>query len=299
MPKENDRWLAKNETLTDAEIVRLVKIFGELGIEKVRITGGEPLLRPNIEELIKQFSVIRGIRSVSLTTNGQLLGDKVFRLKRAGLKSVNISLDSLRRERFKSMTGADCLDKVLCSINAAQNAGLQVKINSVIVRGWNDDEVIDLTRFAIATGHPVRFIEFMPLDGSDIWAPDMVFSKREMMKRIQDALGPMSPISNASSEPAQLYSVADKGIVGFIPSMTEPFCRACDRVRITSDGRFLTCLFENPGHDIKSLLRASKSDKDIAQFVVDSMKRKPEGVAALIKAKSLRPKMNLMHTIGG
>jgi cyclic pyranopterin phosphate synthase len=203
------------------------------------------------------------------------------------------------------MTGVDGLHNVLKSIRAADNAGLKIKINAVIVRGWNDSEVSDFANFARETGYQVRFIEFMPLDGSGIWAPDLVVGKQEMMSKIREQVGELvpSPVggSNNISAPAKLYSFADgKGMVGFIPSMTEPFCAECDRTRVTSDGRFLTCLFENPGHDIKGLLRDDKTtDEQIAEYIIQCMKKKPEGIISIIRSKALKPTLNLMHTIGG
>jgi cyclic pyranopterin phosphate synthase len=307
-------WLAKDEVLSYEEFLRISWIMAQLGIEKIRITGGEPLLRPGVEELVAGLSKIKGIRSISMTTNGLFLGEKADQLKRCGLQSVNISLDTFKAARFKAMCGIDGLHKVLNSIYASENAGLKVKINTVVVRGWNDQEVIDFARFARETGHVVRFIEFMPLDGSGIWSPDLVVSKSEIISRIRNEIGDIEVSrifenedlkvndddDDNRSAPAKLYSFTDgKGIVGFIPSMTEPFCAQCDRMRITSDGRLLTCLFENPGYDIKNLLRNGKTDQEIANYILESTRRKPEGVVSIIRSKALKPTMNLMHTIGG
>ncbi len=300
MPENNTEWFEQSNVLTYEEIVRLTTIFVDLGVEKIRVTGGEPTVRREVEKLISMLSRINGIKSISMTTNGLLLRDKVKQFKEAGLGSVNISLDTFKADRFKAMGGVEGLDKVLASIKAAADAGLKVKINTVVMRGWNDDEVVDFARFARDTGYTARFIEFMPLDGRGIWAPDLVFSKKEMIERINKNVMELIPLNNDSSEPAMLYSFADgKGTVGFIPSMTEPFCGYCDRVRITSDGRFLTCLFENPGYDLKSLLRNGRSDDEIRRYILECIKKKPEGVISIIRAKALRPTLNLMHTIGG
>jgi cyclic pyranopterin phosphate synthase len=247
-----------------------------------------------------------------MTTNGLYLGEKADLLKKSGLQSVNISLDTFKAGRFKAMCGIDGLHKVLNSIYAAQNAGLKVKINTVLVRGWNDQEVADFANFARETGLVVRFIEFMPLDGTGIWSPDLVVSKSEVISRIRNDIGDIEvsgvvnddnnavKVNESESAPAKLYSFTDgKGTVGFIPSMTEPFCAQCDRVRITSDGRLLTCLFENPGHDIKNLLRNGKTDQEIANYILESTRKKPEGVINIIRSKALKPSLNLMHTIGG
>ena len=306
------RWLAKDEVLSYEEFLRVSQIMARLGIEKIRVTGGEPLLRPRVEDLIAGLSKIYGIKSISMTTNGLYLGEKADLLKKSGLQSVNISLDTFKAGRFKAMCGIDGLHKVLNSIYASENAGLNVKINTVVVRGWNDEEVVDFARFARETGHVVRFIEFMPLDGSGIWSPDLVVSKSEIISRIRNDIGDIetsgivvvdnndAKVNDDGSAPAKLYSFTDgKGTVGFIPSMTEPFCTQCDRVRITSDGRLLTCLFENPGYDIKNLLRNGKTDQEIANYILESTRRKPEGVVRIIRSKALKPTLNLMHTIGG
>jgi GTP 3',8-cyclase len=304
------RWIDQSQVLSYAEFLRLSYIMARLGIEKIRVTGGEPLLRPRVEDLIVGLSKISQIKSISMTTNGIYLGEKAELLKKSGLQSVNISLDTFKAGRFKAMCGIDGLHKVLNSIRLAQNAGLKIKINTVIIRGWNDEEILDFARFARESGHVVRFIEFMPLDGSGIWSPDLVVSKSEIISRIRNDIGDIEAPAIVDSEdaevidglsaPAMLYSFADgKGTVGFIPSMTEPFCERCDRVRITSDGRLLTCLFENPGHDIKNMLRTGKTDQDIANYILQCYRKKPEGVVSIIRSKTLKPTLNLMHTIGG
>src|ERR671914_306633 len=254
MPKGKVQWFNEEDILNYDEITRLVSILVDLGIERIRLTGGEPLLRPKLEDLICSLSKINSIKSVSMTTNGLLLGFKI-------------------------------------------------KINMVVVRGWNDDEIVDFANFARDTGHTVRFIEFMPLDGSGIWQPNLVFSKREMIKVITDKIMEISPLKHFhnnsdnntnSTDPAMLYSFADgKGTIGFIPSITEPFCGNCDRMRLTSDGRLLTCLFENPGYDLASMLRSGKSEYYIKEHIIASVKKKPEGIIRIIKTNSLKPSLNL------
>ena len=302
MPTNNMEWLNDSEILSFNEIVRLVSIFVDLGIEKIRITGGEPLVRPSLENLINSISMIPGIKGIGLTTNGLLLADQVKQLSSAGLSSVNVSLDSFKPDRFKMMTGVKGVDKVINSIHTANDAGLDVKINTVVIRGWNDDEIVDFALFARDNGYTIRFIEFMPLDGTGIWKHDLVFSKKEMIERINFHIGEIVKHHNNNNqpEPAMLYSFVDgKGIMGFIPSISEPFCGNCDRARITSDGRLLTCLFENPGNNLKGLLRGGATDEDIARYIIDSMSNKPEGIIKMIKTKSLKPTLNLMHTIWG
>jgi cyclic pyranopterin phosphate synthase len=301
MPTNNIKWFDSTEVLSFEEIVRLSSIFANLGVEKIRITGGEPLVRPLIENLIKSIAKIPHIKSIGLTTNGLLLSDSVKKLKSSGLNSVNISLDSFKEDRFKMMTGINGLDKVLSSIQKAKDAGLDVKINTVVVRGWNDDEVVEFANFARHTGVTVRFIEFMPLDGTGIWRSDLVFSKKEMIEKLESNIGKVFPVLEQEiSAPAKLYSFSDRiGTVGFIPSVSEPFCNQCDRIRLTSDGRFLTCLFESPGYDIKSYLRRGASDEELSQCLIHCMTAKPEGIVSLIRINGLKPKLNLMHTIGG
>jgi cyclic pyranopterin phosphate synthase len=301
MPKDNMNWFDTTEVLSFEEIIRLSSIFANLGIEKIRITGGEPLVRPSIEDLIRLIAKIDNIKSIGLTTNGLLLLEKVEALKSNGLNSVNISLDSFKENKFKMMTGVNGLGKVINSIQKAKDVGLDVRINTVVVRGWNDDEVVEFANFARRTGITVRFIEFMPLDGTGMWRSELVFSKKEMIKKIETDIGKVFPASEQeASAPAKLYSFSDGvGIVGFIPSITEPFCNQCDRIRLTSNGRFLTCLFENPGYDIKSFLRSGASDEELGRCLINCITKKQEGIASLIRINGLKPKLNLMHTIGG
>jgi cyclic pyranopterin phosphate synthase len=327
MPHGNVQWFKQKDVLDYNEITRLVSILAGAGIEKLRLTGGEPLLRPKLEDLIISLAKISGIKSISITTNGLLLENKAKQLKDAGLGSANISLDSFKRDRFRKITGIDGVNKVIDAIDAAYNVGLKIKINTVIIRGWNEDEIVDFAKFARTSGHTVRFIEFMPLDGSGIWQPDLVYSKKEMIEIIIKHIGKITPLPNFSNndknnnnnsndngssssnnnnnnvygaDPATLYSFDDgKGTIGFIPSITEPFCGNCDRVRLTSDGRLLTCLFEKPGYDLRSMLRSGKSDNYIKKQLVEDVRKKPEGIIKIIKTKTLRPSLNLMHTIGG
>jgi GTP 3',8-cyclase len=296
--------------LTYDEIFRLVVILTNLGINKIRLTGGEPLLRPKLEDLVASLRRINAIKSISMTTNGLLLADKVKQLKEAGLDSVNISLDSFKTTRFKAITGSNLLEKVLESIEVAKSIGLKVKINTVIIRGWNEDEIVNFAEFARTNGHIVRFIEFMPLDGDGIWQKNMVFSKNEMMNVIINNIGDIVPLStinisnnstnNLCADPASIYCFADgKGIIGFIPSITEPFCGSCDRIRLTSDGNLVTCLFEKPGHDLRSMLRAGRPDHEIKKQLIANVKEKPEGIIRIIKRNRLEPSLNMMHRIGG
>src|SRR5215831_11036618 len=216
MPTNNNEWFEQNDILTYDEIVRLASILARLGIEKIRITGGEPLVRPKLEDLIRKLSNLDGIRSISMTTNGLLLRDKVMQLRDAGLNSINVSLDTFKEDRFKAITGVHGLDNVVSAMYAAKHEGLEVKVNTVIIRGWNDDEIVDFAKFARCTGYTVRFIEFMPLDGTGMWEPKLVVSKSETIQRINEDLKELKPLYNKNSEPATLYSFVDrKGILVF------------------------------------------------------------------------------------
>ena len=303
MPSGNNLWFEQNNILTYDEIVRLASIVARLGIQKIRITGGEPLVRPKVEDLILMLSNIDEIKAMSMTTNGLLLIDKAMKLRVAGLSSVNVSLDTFKEDRFKAISGVWGLDKVMNGMRAAENAGLKIKVNTVIMRGWNDDEIVDFARFARSTGYTVRFIEFMPLDGSGIWEPNLVVTKNETIHRIRKDVNDLVRVAdndNNSSEPATLYSFTDGiGTVGFIPSISEPFCGNCDRLRLSSDGRLLTCLYENPGYDLRSMLRTKRPEHEIAEYILQSIKKKPKGIIKIIRTKSLRPTLNCMHRIGG
>ena len=301
MPNGNTEWFEQNNILTYDEIVKLATILARLGIEKIRVTGGEPLVRPKVEELIKTLFNIDEIKAISMTTNGLLLRDKVMQLRDAGLSSINVSLDTFKDDRFKAITGIRGLNKIMNAIRVADDAGLKIKINTVIMRGWNDDEIADFARFARFTGYTVRFIEFMPLDGSGIWEPDLVVTKNETINRINKDVKELVRVdNNNSAEPATLYSFVDGiGTVGFIPSISEPFCGNCDRLRISSDGRLLTCLYENPGYDLRSMLRGKRSENEITEYILQSVQKKPEGIIKIIRTKSLKPTLNFMHRIGG
>ncbi|MFZ0893309.1 MAG: GTP 3',8-cyclase MoaA [Candidatus Nitrosopolaris sp.] len=301
MPNGNTEWFDQNNILTYDEIVKLATILARLGIEKIRVTGGEPLVRPKVEELIKTLFNIDEIKAISMTTNGLLLRDKVMQLRDAGLSSINVSLDTFKDDRFKAITGIRGLNKIMNAIRVADDAGLKIKINTVIMRGWNDDEIADFARFARFTGYTVRFIEFMPLDGSGIWEPDLVVTKNETINRINKDVKELVRVdNNNSAEPATLYSFVDGiGTVGFIPSISEPFCGNCDRLRISSDGRLLTCLYENPGYDLRSMLRGKRSENEITEYILQSVQKKPEGIIKIIRTKSLKPTLNFMHRIGG
>lgn len=303
MPQHNIKWFEDKEILSFQEIVRITSIFADLGINKIRITGGEPLLRPCLENLITDLTKISKIKTISMTTNGMLLEEKIDQLSSAGITSLNISLDTFSEERFKTLNGIANLNRVIKGIQKARDLGLKIKINTVVIRNWNDDEIINFAKFARDYNVLLRFIEFMPLDGTGIWNNDLVVSKNEIINKISSNFMDIFPLKDSNyhcSDPETIYNFADgKGKIGFISSITEPFCNNCDRVRLTSDGKFLTCLFDQKGYDLKSLIRSGKTDKDIMDYVYMCQKKKPEGIVELIRLNALKPTLNLMHTIGG
>jgi len=278
MPAEGLPWMPKKEILTFEEIIRVARIGVELGIITIRVTGGEPTVRSNIEDLIRGLSQIDPNLDLTMTTNGFLLKKKARALREAGLKRINVSLDSLHRECFREMTRRDALDDVLAGLEEASAVGFwPIKVNVVVVRGVNENEVLDFARFARDRGYQVRFIEFMPLDADRAWSLEKVVPSREILARI-DAQYPLVPVKTDRPEPATVFRFADGlGEVGVIPSVTEPFCGSCNRIRVTADGQLRTCLFSIKEHNLKTLLREGASDEEIKAFIVAAVWAKEPG----------------------
>lgn len=271
----------KEQMLAYEEIEYVCEIFVELGIEKIRLTGGEPMMRRDIEVIIHKLAAFKpkGLRDLALTTNGYFLPDRARGLKEAGLDRITISLDSLKRDVFKQMTGVDVLDRVLDGIKAAKNAGLQpIKINAVIVRGHNEDEVADFAAFAREHDVKMRFIEFMPLDAGHEWSREDVVSGREIRERISERF-PLVPLDvHRGSETASRFHFADgaPGEIGIIAPVTEPFCGACSRIRLTADGQIRTCLFSTVEHSLRDVVRDGASRQEIIDFIESVvMKKEP------------------------
>jgi len=239
------RWLPSADLLSFDEIERVTRVFVAMGITKVRITGGEPLLRNGVEGLVKRLMGIHGLESVDMTTNGWFLGSKAQALKTAGLRGVTVSLHSLKEDRFAKISGINALPRVLESISEAVRVGLHpIKINSVAIRGYNDDEVLDLVEFARKMNVAIRFIEFMPLDGLDIWDRDKMVTGQEILDTVRSRYS-ILPAGRGDGETASIWKFADgRGELGVITPMSEPFCDDCDRLRLTSDGKLLSCLFD-------------------------------------------------------
>jgi cyclic pyranopterin phosphate synthase len=262
----------KEQMLSYEEIEYVCEIFVELGIEKIRLTGGEPMMRQDIEIMIAKLAKLKssGLRDLALTTNGYFLPDRAQGLKDAGLDRITISLDSLKRDVFRQMTGVDVLDRVLQGLEAAKTAGLQpIKINAVIVRGHNEDEVADFAEFAREHDVKMRFIEFMPLDSGHDWSRDDVVSGREIRERIEQRF-PLEPLDvQRGSETASRFRFADgaPGEIGIIAPVTEAFCGACSRIRLTADGQIRTCLFSTVEHSLRDVVRDGASRSEIIDFI--------------------------------
>ena len=273
-------WKPRSQILTFEEITRVTRVAASLGINKVRITGGEPLLRKGVENLVSQIAAIDSIRDLSLTTNGTGFPALAKRLKEAGLGRVTLSLDSLDRDNFKKITGRDGLAEVLESIRLAKSLGLApVKVNAVIIRGLNDHEIERLAGFAVDEDVIMRFIEFMPLDSRQVWRRDHVVSGAEITERIQSKY-PLIPLpANSQSETSTRWSLGQGAAeVGIIAPVTQPFCGSCNRMRLTADGKIRTCLFSHHEHDLKTCLRnGSGSDEDLAGRLQQLVLRKEPG----------------------
>jgi GTP 3',8-cyclase len=269
MPLDEYAWIDKQQILTFHEIARLATLFVRLGVTKIRLTGGEPLLRKDLHELIGGLSAITGLEDLCLTTNGSLLAEQVESLARAGLKRVNVSIDTLDPEKFRRMSKRGSLEQVLAGLFAAKNQGLHpIKINAVVERGVNDDDIIQLAEFSRKHGFHIRFIEYMDVGNANNWMSCKVVSKREILQKIHTYLPLEKFASNYGNAPSVAYRYADgSGEVGVIASMTEPFCSNCTRARLTADGKFVTCLFSSRGHDLKALLRTGSTDAEISAMI--------------------------------
>ncbi|CCH79718.1 Molybdenum cofactor biosynthesis protein A [Nostocoides japonicum T1-X7] len=280
MPAEGMPWLPRAALLTDDEVVRLVRVFVALGVEQVRFTGGEPLLRPGLADVLRRVAEIAPRPRTALTTNGIGLDKVAARLADAGLDRVNVSLDSVDREDFAALTRRDRLPQVLDGIAAAVRAGLTpVKINAVVMRGINDGGVPNLLQWCLDRGLQLRFIEQMPLDAGHEWRADRLVSRAEILDRLSMRfdLTPL-PSSARGSAPAELFCVdGGPATVGVIPSVTAPFCAACDRVRLTADGQVRNCLFAHSESDLRGPLREGASDEDLARIIRGEMWRKERG----------------------
>jgi cyclic pyranopterin phosphate synthase len=298
MPEEV-AFMDKHELLSFEEITRFVEIVAPLGIDKIRLTGGEPLMRRELPRLVAMLCKVPGIKDVGLTTNGILLAEHAQALFDAGLRRINISLDTLDPARFRQLARRDGLDKVIAGIHAAKNAGFHpVKINAVSMRGITEHEVVPLARFAREHGLQMRFIEYMPI-GADHWEKSKVYFAHEILEQIQTRIGPLAVAKDHDPRaPAQDYDYVDGGgRVGIIASVSRPFCMSCNRVRLTADGKLRNCLFALNEVDLKPLLRGGADPAEIATLVRGNIWEKWEG-HEINTSRFVKPDRT-MHTIGG
>ena len=299
---ENPEWKPRSEILNFDEILRLARIFvRDLGIRQIRLTGGEPLLRRSLETLIALLSEkLRplGLRRISLTTNGVLLPEKAWALKEAGLDDLNVSLDALSPDRFRAITLGGDVAKVIRGIQAAREAGLGVKLNAVVIRGVNDgEELLRLTRWAMEQDLPLRFIEFMPLDGKGVWAPEKVVTGEEILRLLEQD-HTVEPLPTPPSEPARYYALDRRYRIGIIPTISAPFCHACDRLRLTADGKLVLCLFSGLSTDLKAPLRSGADDAELARYIRKAVFAKPKGYLEW-RENQRKDRLLPMHVMGG
>ncbi len=289
----------RHELMTDEEILTIVRLMAELGITKVRLTGGEPTIRPRIVEIVRQIARIPGIRDLAMTTNAILLAQLAEPLARAGLQRVNISLDTLDPKKFRFITRRGDLSQVWAGIEAAEAAGLKpLKLNVVVTRGFNDGEVVDLAKLTLDRDWDVRFIELMPFGSEAEFAQTAVVRAAEIRERIEAALGPMHPVpGHDPRDPARPYRLMGaRGTLGFINSISEPFCSACNRLRLTADGKLRLCLLRDGEFDILTPLRAGMPLDELKQAVWDAAYTKPWGHGL---PEGIIPQSRLMNQIGG
>ena len=269
MPHDEYKWVERAEVLTFDEIERLARLLVDQGVSHIRLTGGEPLVRRQLEVLVAKIRAIPGLKDLSLTTNGALLGSQAAALKAAGLTRINVSLDTLRPDRFQKITQRGELQPVLEGLAAARAAGMHpIKVNAVVIRGFNDDELLELVEFGRTNGYEMRFIEYMDVGNASGWEPAKTYTKREMIDTMHARFPVREVGRSAGSAPAVDYEFLDgAGIVGIIGSITEPFCSSCTRVRLTADGRLVTCLFAEEGFDLKSPLRQGETDAQLSERI--------------------------------
>jgi GTP 3',8-cyclase len=297
---EDPEWLPNDKVLTYEEITRLVEILSRFGVQRVRISGGEPLVRKGVEELVQKIRSISAVKKIGITTNGFYLKEKAKQLRAAGLDSVTVSLHSLKPDRFAFVTQRDAHAKVVEGIAAAKKAGFEnVKVNTVIVRGYNDDEILDFASLAYNGGLNVRFIEYMPFDGHKTWGMDKVVSGAEIVAKIRSAYQ-IVPLEREAGSTSNNYKFADSdGEIGIITSMTKPFCSDCDRLRLTADGKLVPCLFDTHEYDLAGLLRGKATDIQIAEYLRRTVKLKAPGVESLIKNDVELHHIRPMYKTGG
>jgi cyclic pyranopterin phosphate synthase len=300
MPAENVRFRPRAEILTFEEIERVARVVARLGVRTLRLTGGEPLVRHNVDRLVRMLTAIPGIEEVALTTNGLLLAEQANALRAAGLQRLNVSLDTLDPGKFRYITRRDGFEQVLAGLFAAQRAGFQrIKVNAVAIRGISEEDIVPLGRFAREHGFEVRFIEFMPLDADDRWENERVIPGDEILTRLREGIGPLRalPVTDPS-QPATDFQFTDGiGRIGFINPVSQPFCRWCDRLRITAEGKLRNCLFSTVEWDAREVLRNHGSDDALAELIRKCVANKRAG-HGINSDEFLKP-ARAMYQIGG
>lgn len=312
MPEEEYVWLPRDDMLSFEEMDRLVDVFAELGVDKVRLTGGEPLLRRHLDRLVRLIAANPRIRDLAMTTNGVLLAEQAGALRAAGLHRVTVSLDTLREDRFKALTRRDTHARVREGIEAVGRAGWPgFKLDTVVMRGVNDDELADLIEYAGRVGAEVRFIEYMDVGGATRWAMDKVTSRAEMLDRLSRRYGRIEPVVEPdSTAPAERFRLSDGTVFGIIASTTAPFCRSCDRSRLTADGMWYLCLYAMEGTDLRGPLRRGASSEELAALITGRWRgRTDRGAEERLASRERGPLVQIgrlkqdphleMHTRGG
>ena len=310
MPEEEYVWLPRENILSFEETSFLVDVFASVGVDKVRITGGEPLLRKDLPELIRLLAEKSPIQDLALTTNGMLLAGQAAALRAAGLHRITVSLDTLRADRFRELTRFDALDAVQAGLTAAADRFDSVKIDTVVIRGVNDDEITDILDYGNRLGAEVRFIEYMDVGGATHWSFDDVVSRTDILRTVETRYGPTAPIEEETSAPADRFKLDDGTTFGIISSTTMPFCRSCDRSRLTADGLWYLCLYARSGTDLRRPLREGWSAEALRDLIVPVWSARGDRGAelrlasadrqALIPIETLQKEPHLeMHTRGG
>jgi len=312
MPEEEYVWLPREDILTFEEAAGLVDVFTDLGVDKVRLTGGEPLLRNGLERLVALLAANPRLRDLAITTNGILLAERAAALRAAGLHRVTVSLDTLRADRFKALTRREALPQVLEGIASVRRAGFPPpKLDTVVMRGTNDDELVELIEYARGVPAEIRFIEYMDVGGATRWTRDRVVSRAEMLDSLARRYGPIEPLHEGGSAPADRYRLPDGYVFGIIASTTAPFCQDCDRSRLTADGMWYLCLYATQGTDLRKALRAGASRAELRDLILPGWAARKDrgaedrlamadGRSPLIQIGELKRDPHLeMHTRGG
>jgi len=310
MPEEDYVWLPKQDLLHFEEISALVDVFTSAGVDRVRLTGGEPLLRRDLPSLVRMLAAKPALRDLAMTTNGILLADQIDALHEAGLKRITVSLDTLQRDRFVKLARYDELDRVKEGIAAAHRVFGGMKIDTVVIRGVNDDEIADLIEFGRGVNAEVRFIEYMDVGGATQWRPDRVFSRVAFLDALERRYGRIAALDGDPSAPADRYRLPDGVTFGIIASTTTPFCNTCDRSRLTADGMWYLCLYAASGLDLRAALRAGASADELKTLIVSGWTSRDDRGAEerlalgdrrhFVPIRALREDPHLeMHTRGG